>query len=69
MMVIRAVLSIDDGKTLRDDTTFEVRPEIGEKIAFWKDGREPLEATVISLAHHQSETGYFLTVEASTNHS
>lgn len=65
-MPINAILSVDGGQTLNETTTFEVRPEIGERISFWKDGREPLEAIVASLKHHQVEHGFIFVVEATT---
>jgi hypothetical protein len=66
-MPIRAVLSIDGGQTLSDNTMFEARPEVGEMISFWKDGREPLQAVIKSLSHQQVEGGYVLIVEAETD--
>ena len=66
-MAIHALLTIDDGKSLHDQTTFEVRPQIGDKIKYWKDGREPMEAVVKSLCHFQIESGFTLVVEAQTD--
>jgi hypothetical protein len=66
-MAIRAVLSVDGGETMRDSTIFEARPQVGERINFWKDGREPLQAVVTALGHQQVEGGYILMVEAETD--
>lgn len=66
-MAIHALLSIDEGKSLRDPTTFEVCPQVGDKIKYWKDGRELMEAIVKSLCHFQIESGFTLVVEAQTD--
>lgn len=66
-MAIRALLSVDGGETIRESTIFEARPQVGERINFWKDGREPLQAVVSALSHQQVEDGYILIVEAETD--
>jgi hypothetical protein len=63
-MKIPAVLSIDGGETLSEGTTFGVKPEVGEIIQYWRNGREPAEARVIRIAHLQTEDGFMLVVEA-----
>lgn len=63
-MGIVAVLSIDGGTTVSEGSTFNVKPEVGEIIRYWRDGRTPSEARVKQLAHVQTEDGYVLVVEA-----
>lgn len=66
-MAINVLLTIDGGKTLSDVSQFEVKPDRGEIIAFWKDGRELMEATVVGTRHQQTEQGYVYVVEAETS--
>ncbi len=68
-MPVKAILTIDGGEGLNDDTTFEVRPEVGDKISYWKNGREAKEAIVTALRHHQGEDGFVLVVEAKSDTS
>ncbi len=66
-MALNVLLMIDGGNTLRDVSQFEVKPERGDIISFWKDGREPLEATVMATRHQQTEHGYIYVVDAETS--
>ncbi|MCC4254142.1 hypothetical protein LL251_17155 [Sphingobium naphthae] len=66
-MAINVLLMIDGGATINDLTTFEVKPEIGEVITFWRNGRDLMNATVTAVRHQQSEQGYFFVVEAETS--
>jgi hypothetical protein len=65
-MTIHAVLSIDDSSTIREDTTFAVRPEVGESLQFWHNGRESRIARITERVHFHTEDGFVLLVEAET---
>ncbi|KEZ20090.1 hypothetical protein CP98_01295 [Sphingobium yanoikuyae] len=66
-MAISVLLMIDGGSSLNDVAQFEVKPERGEIISFWKGGRDLMEATVVGTRHQQTEHGYVYVVEAETS--
>lgn len=54
-MTIKAILSVDDGKTLLLDCKLQFKPSVGDEFAYWMDFEDtkiPLLARAIKVRHH-----------------
>ena len=65
--MIKARVEVDGGSTWEADTSFEVKPEVGELLWFGT-GAEGGRAEVVAIEHRQFAGGFVLTVIAKRVH-